>query len=134
MRAPLVVKNNLYSYETILSWKVVWDKVCRMAYENEKVVSAIQTYPDGATIDLSAADMTERDHSIYYRNQSPANCDVITLDYTWKYYSTLYGSMTPNVVPEFKHLHVPRSLFESLGVHSWFRHSFPNCALTFWDD
>jgi len=40
----------------------------------------------------------------------------------------------PVVVPELKEIYVPRILFTCLGVFTWFRHSFPNCQILFWED
>lgn len=134
MRVPLIVENRMYSYETILGWKVVWDKVCRMAYENEKPVQELVVVPDRIRIEGIAFHMNEKEQANYYSRQIPPNSDVITLDYTWKYYSKAHGTKDPKVVPEFERLHVPRSLFQTLGVGPWFRYSFPNCKITFWDE
>jgi hypothetical protein len=134
MRAPLIVSNRMYSYETILAWKVVWEKICRMAYENEKPVSELIAVPDYVRMEGIAVPMDETQQSHYYNRQIPINSDVITLDHMWKYYSKVHSTKIPNVVPEFEKLHVPRSLFQSLGVGPWFRHSFPNCTVTFWNE
>lgn len=133
MRAPLVVKDRMYSYETILAWKVVWDKICRMAYENEKPVSELIVVPDRVRMEGIAVPMSEKQQADYYGKWMPLNSEVITLDHMWKYYSKAHGTEMPKVVPEFEKLHVPRSLFQSLGVDPWFRHSFPNCTVSFWE-
>lgn len=134
MKAPLIVENRQYSYETILAWKVVWDKVCRMAYENEKPVSELITVPDRVRMEGIAVPMSEILQSQYYSKQIPLNFEVITLDHMWKYYSKVHGTEMPKIVPQFQKLHVPRALFQSLGVGPWFRYSFPNCEITFWDE
>ena len=133
MKAPLIVKDRMYSYETILVWKVVWDKICRMAYENEKPVSEIITIPDRVRMEGIAVPMSEKEQADYYSRWLPDNSETITLDYMWSYYSKVHGTEMPKVVPEFQKLHVPRGLFKSLGIGPWFRHSFPNCEITFWD-
>lgn len=134
MRAPLIVNERMYSYETIVVWKVVWDKICKMAYEQEPPVSDIITVPDRVRIEGIAVPMDEKEQSRYYSRQLPINSDVITLDHMWSYYSKKHGAEMPKIVPEFKRLHVPRALFKSLGIGPWFRHSFPNCDITFWEE
>lgn len=134
MRIPLIVENRMYLYETIVGWKIVWDTICKMAYENEKPVSEIIVVPGHVRIEGISIRMSEQKHAEYYRRGLPINSDVITLDHMWKYYSKQHGAEMPKVVPEFEHLHVPRGLFNSLGVIPWFRHSFPNCTVSFWDE
>lgn len=94
------------------SWKEVWEKICKMAYENdipcEKIIIEQNMLQD----------------SIDEEN---------TLDYTWKIYSKKHGTNMPNTVLEFKELYVPRHLFENLGIYPWFRYSFPNCKISFWE-
>jgi hypothetical protein len=134
MRIPLIVDDNAYSYETVVSWKVVWDKICKMSYELEPPVAEIVTTPDRVRIEGIAVPMTEQKQSEFYSRQIPTNSDVITLDHMWSYYSKKHGVEVPEIVPEFKKLHVPRALFKSLGIGPWFRHSFPNCEITFWEE
>jgi hypothetical protein len=134
MKAPLIVNERMYSYETILSWKVVWDKICRMAYENEKPISEIVAIPDRVRMEGIAVPMNEKEQANYYSRGLPLNSEVLTLDHMWTYYSKLHGTEMPKVVPEFQKLHVPRALFKSLGIGPWFRYSFPNCTITFWDE
>ncbi len=73
-----------------------------------------------------------------YKNTNPTDFDKLTLDYVWKEYSEKRDSnnnfIEPQVVPELRYLFVPRVLFESLGVYTWFRHSFPNCVIMFWEN
>ena len=95
------------------TWQSVWQTICKMAYENEPPYERIIIQPE--VIELS---INEED----------------TLDYTWKIYSKKHGTTMPKVVPEFKELYVPRHLFEDLGIYPWFRHSFPNCEIHFWEE
>ena len=134
MKAPLVVKERKYTYETINAWRDVWTLICQMAYEEHLPVSKIITSPGHVRIEGIAVPMTEKEHSEYYSRQLPLNSEHITLDYMWKHYSKGYGTKMPGVVPELQELDVPRSLFQCLGVDSWFRHSFPNCKVIFWDE
>jgi hypothetical protein len=56
------------------------------------------------------------------------NIEELTLDFQWQKYQRL----KPLVIPELKYICVPKILFESLGVYSWFQYSFPNCKIEFW--
>jgi len=58
------------------------------------------------------------------------NVEELTLDFQWQKYQQL----KPLVIPELKYIYVPKLLFESLGVYSWFRYSFPNCKIEFWEN
>ena len=73
-----------------------------------------------------------------YKNINPNEFYTLTLDYMWKQYSKrrdINGHfIEPQVVPELKYLFVPRILFDSLGIRSWFQFSFPNCKVQFWED
>ena len=134
MKAPLVVKDRKYSYETINVWQDVWVKLCKMAYEEDIPVSEIITSPGYVRIEGIALPMSVNAQSEYYSRQIPLNSEHITLDYMWKHYSKGHGTEMPGVVPELRKLCIPRSLFQSLGVGPWFRHSFPNCDIVFWDE
>lgn len=57
------------------------------------------------------------------------NLEELTLDFQWKNYQQL----KPLIIPELKYIYVPRILFESLGVYAWFKYSFPNCKIEFWE-
>jgi len=135
MNIPLYVGNNIYLYDTITRWKTVWERVCEMAYEGDVAYSEIVTHPYKMRVEgIQNNNMDEKEHSNYYSKKSPKNYEEITLDDMWRKYSKRYADMgDPFVVPEFRRLHVPRALFESLGVYPWFRHSFPNCEITFWE-
>ena len=79
-------------------------------------------------------DTGEQDQAIFYGQRYAINDEQITLDYMWKEYSQKAGpGVMPRVVPELTQLHVPACLFYSLGVDSWFSHSFPNCKVTYWE-
>ena len=82
-----------------------------MAYYRKNVVSEIVT--DGTYEELL--------HS--------KNIEEMSLDFQWKN----YNSLKPLVINELKYIFVPKILFESLGVYAWFRYSFPNCRIDFWE-
>ena len=134
MKVPLVVNERMYANETIDGWKSVWETICKMTYENDSPVSEIITAPDYAKINGLNVDMIEKEHSEYYRSQLPANSDSITMDEMWAFYSKKHGPKMPTPVPELQRLHVPRPVFQCLGIYSWFQHSFPNCKITFWEE
>lgn len=135
MKMNLYINGNMYDDVTLEAWQQVWDKVCKMCYEGTGICESIVTRPgimhvNGRVIQ----DTRESTHTREYSRHNPVNSQFLTLDNIWKQYSHLYGTMDPKVVPEFKELVVPYSLYETLGVHSWFRHSFPNCVVTFWNE
>lgn len=116
----LHVDKNRYSPETVDEWQQLWKSICEMAYCQTYVFEEIITKPH----------FSEKvDTKFYNRDQTG-----ITLDFIWKQYSNHYGTKMPFVIPMFKRLHVPRALFEELGVYSWFDYSFPNCKITFWEE
>lgn len=136
MKVSLCVVNYNYYLNTRAAWQSVWEAICQMAYENRDNISQIITEPDDMDIEgVQNNNRNEKEHSHYYSKKLPGNDELITLDYMWKRYSNKYKDLQElYVVPEFTRLHVPRSLFESLGVIQWFRHSFPNCQVTFWEE
>lgn len=136
MKLPLIVKGRNYSQETVDDWSQVWETICKMAYEGKQTTSAILTTPSFMMVEESANDnLSEGEHSSYYRKKYPDNEYDITLDCTWKKYSRMYSHMKdPLINLGFERLHVPRPLFESLGIYPWFRYSFPNCKITFWEE
>lgn len=133
MRIPLVVRERMYGNETVSGWNEVWEKICKMTYENDTPVSEIITSPGFMTVHNIEYPIDKITQSQYYTDGVPANAEVITMDYMWDIYSKKHGPNMPKPVPELEKLHVPRSLFECLGIHSWFRHSFPNCKITYWE-
>jgi hypothetical protein len=115
----MVVKKNMkFSEEKVAQWQTIWSQICDMAYLRENITDKIIVYPES---ELAKA---------HYNNNRCQNADELTLDYTWEIYSRKYPVV--HVVPEFKELYIPAALFESLGITQWFKHSFPNCVVTFW--
>jgi hypothetical protein len=92
-------------------WQETWKKLCDMAYYRKNVVSEIVT--DGTYEELLQS----------------KNIEEMSLDFQWKN----YNSLKPLVINELKYIFVPKILFESLGVYAWFRYSFPNCRIDFWE-
>lgn len=133
MEIPIVIRHNHYRDETIDKWKYVWSEICEMCYNGNFVTESIITVPGSIQVDeelmLSA---TEEEHCEIYKLNNWVNREVIMLDYTWKKYSKEAGPRNLLVIPEFKRLHVPRCLFDTLGVSQWFKHCFPNCKVTYW--
>lgn len=135
MEIPLFINGNRFEEHTVEQWQQVWDTICRMAYERTTPCEKITTVPGFVHINGEITnDKTEKTHSYEYSRCQPVNTYFLTLDNMWKQYSRLYGSRMPDVVPELKELFVPRVLYESLGISNWFRHSFPNCKVTFWEE
>lgn len=135
MEMPLYINGNLYDAITIEAWQSVWDRICRMAYEGKDVCESITTRPGIMHVNGRVIhDSRESSHSNEYSRCNPVNSYFITLDNIWKQYSQFHSPQMPKVIPEFKELVVPYALYECLGVHSWFEHSFPNCKVYFWDE
>jgi len=135
MEMPLYIHGNMYDHVTIEAWQQVWDMICKMAYENGPVYEKIVTTPGIMHVNGRVVhDKRESAHSQEYNRREPVNSYFLTLENIWKQYSLLYGTQMPDVVPEFKELIVPYSLYNCLGVQSWFRHSFPNCKVFYWDE
>lgn len=134
MEVPLFVNGGMYESHTIESWQYVWDKICKMAYEGQGICESIVTRPGILHIDGRVIqDKTEVTHSKEYARQSNMNSYFLTLDNIWKQYSHLHNTKMPGVVPELKELVVPFVLYNDLGIEPWFRYSFPNCKVTFWE-
>jgi len=112
--------------DVIDKWQAVWKRITDMAYFHSNIVDNIS--------------VTKHDYHtlLMYSRSRCSNFDKITLDYEWKFVSTFKnvdGSfLEPMVVPELREIYVPRILFETMGVYSWFKHSFPNCTILFWED
>lgn len=135
MEIPLYLNGKTYEGHTVEAWQQVWDRICRMAYEGKDVCEKIVTKPGLTYIDGKIiSNSTESYHNRIYRNVEPINYYFLTLENVWKQYSQLYHPSDPKVIPEFKELVVPYCLYNCLGVQSWFRHSFPNCKVYFWDE
>lgn len=132
---PLYTDGIMYCAQTIDQWQYVWDKLCKMTYEEKEICESVITRPSILCIDgLIMNDTSELTHSHQYKNPKYVNVEFLTLDNIWKQYSHIYGPIQPKVIPELKKLVVPKCLFECLGVRSWFRHSFPNCEVVFWEE
>ena len=135
MEIPLFINGNRFEEHTIENWQQVWDDICKMAYERSPPREKIITTPGFIHINGELTnDKTEKTHTHEYSRSQPVNTYFLTLDNMWKQYSSFYGSRMPDVVPELKELVVPRVLYDSLGISNWFRHSFPNCKVTFWEE
>jgi hypothetical protein len=112
--------------DVIDMWPSVWQQICDMAYYRKNITTHI-------------IHINERTHPEFlaYENNSK-NFDQLTLDYTWKQASSVRNTdgtpIEAQVVPELREIYVPRVLFDTLGVFSWFNHSFPNCSILFWED
>ena len=133
MEIPLIIRDSLYDEETVQDWQYIWETICLMAYENKEIVRQIITKPGIMAIQgMVNTSKLESEHSDMYSNRSPANDEEITLDYMWKRFSSTHPDV--HIVEEFKYLHVPRPLFENLGIKKWFEYSFPNCKVTFWNE
>jgi hypothetical protein len=135
MEMPLYVHGNMYDHVTVDAWQGLWDRICRMAYEKKDICEKIITtngilHMDGQIVE----DNRQYVHSHIYNREKPINSYFLTLDNIWKQYSSFHGAQMPHVIPELKELVVPYSLYNCLGVQSWFRHSFPNCKVYFWDE
>jgi len=133
MEIPLIIRNSLYDVETVNAWQFVWETVCLMAYERKSMVKELITTPGLLVIDgMVNTSKLEPEHSAIYSERLPHNYDEITLDYMWKIYSRNHDDV--QVIDSFKRLHVPRALFEDLGIKKWFEYSFPNCKVTYWNE
>jgi len=134
MEIPLLVKDHQYSGETVAAWQHVWKTICDMSYFGTNIQEEIVTSPGYFQVDEEVMMETgEQDQTHFYGQRYAINDEQLTLDYIWKDYSQKAGPIVQlQVVPNFKHLHVPACLFYTLGVDSWFSECFPNCKVTFW--
>lgn len=123
----------MFDSVTVDAWQDVWDRICKMAYEGKDICEKIVTSPGIMHIDGQLIrDKSEASHSREYAREPCVNTYFLKLDNVWKQYSQFHAPEMPKVVPEFKLLIVPYSLYQTLGVQQWFRHSFPNCKVYFW--
>jgi hypothetical protein len=135
MEMPLYIHGNMYESVTLEAWQEIWDRICKMAYENKDICERIVTRPGILHVNGHiVSDKRESTHSAEYARREPVNSYFLTLENVWKQYSHFHGTQLPGVVPEFKELVVPYSLYNCLGVQAWFRHSFPNCKVFYWDE
>lgn len=108
-----------FKKEIILEWQAFWSRLCTMAYTREDIAEELCVYPK------------TNNEAVFYERNCCSNLDTLHLDHMWEKYSKQYHEAL--VVPELKKIHVPRALFECLGVYKWFEYSFPNCEITFWE-
>ena len=136
MEIPLIVRDHQFSGETVYAWKRVWKAICDMCYHGANIQEEMITTPGYFQVDEELMlSKCEKEQTQFYGQRYAINDEQLTLDHTWKEYSLNAGlGFNPLVVPEFKRLHVPAHLFYTLGVDSWFKHSFPNCTVTFWEN
>ncbi len=135
MEIPLFIDGNMFETHTITQWQYVWDLICKMAYEGTGICEKIVTSPGILHINGEVIkDNTELRHASEYAKTSYMNTYFLTLDNIWKQYSKFYGTKMPGIVPELTEIVVPFALYNELGVNPWFRHSFPNCKVTFWEN
>jgi hypothetical protein len=125
-----------YSDSTIRKWQQVWASIFEMIYNDDYVIESIVTRPGTLQFveDCVYNDNSESSHMNFYKRQIPENWYALTFDYVWKYYSKKYPQDTLYVITDLKRLHVPRCLFESVGVSQLFNDCFPNCVVTFWKE
>jgi hypothetical protein len=111
--------------EVVDRWQMVWNNICNMAYYRKGIVKNITTDP------------LEYNNILRYHSLKSSNFDEITLDHTWKKYSSMKNNdgefLEALVVPELEEIYVPRLLFDSLGINEWFKTSFPNCLVSYWE-
>lgn len=103
-------------------WQSLWTQICNMAYYRTDITDKIQTRLDENLFN----EFKKIDYSEY------------TFDYIWSNVSKNRDSdgfyVDAQVVPELKEIYVPRVLFECTGLYVFFRHSFPNCIISYWED
>jgi hypothetical protein len=103
-------------------WQDTWRKICDMAYYRKRVTSKITTKYDGVFLD----NIVKKDYTEY------------TFDYIWYQISKAKSPQGLHIdaliVPELLEIYVPRVLFECAGVYVFFRYSFPNCEIHYWED
>jgi hypothetical protein len=112
--------------ELFVKWQALWKTICEMSYHRRCLTYEI------------ARPMEDYQLMEKYKNTNPSDFYKLTLDCTWKEYSerrdTDNNFIEPQVVPELRFIFIPRILFDSLGIRSWFQFSFPNCKVQFWED
>lgn len=111
-----------YTFEDRQVWRNIWRQICEMSYFRKNITNEFIVEEDYELLAL-----------IKYTDY-----DELTLDSVWEEISKQKDPVTgryiePMVVPEFTKLHVPYELFYCLGVDSWFKDSFPNCVVSYWE-
>lgn len=101
-------------------WQGIWKAICEMAFYRNNILEEITILPKN------------KNEIAFYERNKARNLDSILFETTYKTYTCELDDV--QVVPELKKLVVPQSLFYFLGVRSFFKYSFPNCVITFWED
>lgn len=109
----------------IEQWQNTWRHLLDMTYHGTRIVEQL------------VVEYENYNELFDMRNYDPT-FERVTFDYMWKEYSKLKDAngryLEPRVVSELKNLHVPRILFDSLGVGPFIETCFPNCVVTYWED
>ena len=127
----------VFSASCTSSWDYIWRLLIDMAYSSKNIHLKSIIIQNGSFVEHFDTSVTVREkeassvHAKFYDKADSTNVDLLTLEHAWRKYG---GHEMPKVVPELERLFVPRSLFYCLGVNSWFRHSFPNCRIAYWED
>jgi hypothetical protein len=132
MEIPILIKNNMYLPKTVRAWQTVWNVICEVAYDNlYDIQEEIITRPTNLIIKESELVHDDREfvHTQIYNFRGPTNYYELTLDHVWKKFDG-----EPRINKTLRRLHVPRVLFEDLGVRQWFAYSFPRCKVTYWEE
>lgn len=132
MEIPILIENNMYLPETVKRWQTIWEAICKVAYNDfYDIANEIIVKPDDLIVknDHIMHDSREVAHTNIYNFRGPTNYYELTLDHMWKKFEG-----TPHIIKSLHRLHVPRVLFEDLGVRQWFAYSFPRCRVTYWEE
>lgn len=132
MKIPILVENNTYLPETVDAWQSIWQAICTVAYSGlYEIQEEIIVKPEALIVKDEQVRNDDREivHTKIYNFRGPKNYYELTLDHTWKKFEG-----TPCVIGTLRRLHVPRVLFEDVGVRQWFAYSFPRCKVTYWDE
>jgi len=117
--------------DVVKKWQSFWEKICDIAYFRKDVVSELSFIMD---VLGSRAEYND----ICTWSLTAPNFEEITLHHSWEKVSKLKDEndnyVEPAVVPELREIYVPNVLFQTSGVFEWFKHSFPNCEIFFWED
>jgi hypothetical protein len=132
MYVPILIENNVYMPETVKAWQSIWEAICIAAYGDiYDIQEELIVNPEALIVKDTEIIRDDREfvHTGIYNCRNPYNYYELTLDHTWKKFEG-----EPKIVKSLRHLHVPRILFEDLGVRQWFAYSFPRCRVTYWDE
>lgn len=135
--ATLSDGKTIYSTSCVSSWDYIWRLLIDMAYSSKNIHLKSIIIQSGSIVEHDDTRVTVREkelasvHAKFYEKSDSTNDEFLTLEHAWRKYGR---HEMPKVVPELERLFVPRVLFNCLGVTSWFRHSFPNCKIAYWED